>query len=221
MGVFVISQGGKRLLCMADEVAEEVVSVEVHVDGMTIRGAARREAAEEARRMAENAENVEDKYDAIWDVIAAHGAKLNVMQNELMELLPPKRRLAASGITTTVYYKKQKGTGRRLWYFDKPAGSQAMSQPISVLNAKGGTCTCTETVPVSVAKGVECKGTCTCTGGCTKTTKTHPQWDVTGEPQDWAVNPDTESGSYLIHLKQLYTATCPACTGTCTCTGII
>merc|ERR1712129_64550 len=51
--VFVISQGGKRSLCMADEGEEEVVSVEVHVDGMTVRGAARREAADKRRAMLE------------------------------------------------------------------------------------------------------------------------------------------------------------------------
>merc|ERR1712129_567579 len=206
MGVFVISQGGKRLLCMADEVAEEVVSVEVHVDGMTIRGAARREAAEEARRMAENDVNVEDNYDAIWDVIAAHGAKLNVMQNELMELLPPKRRLPASvaaspivmGTTTYVYSFRRNGKGQDFWYFDKPDKCRNMPYLSDVLSAKPGTCTCTQ----------QC------------TTTTPPTWEATGQKEEWPVS-EFDVSSYSFHKKQLYTATCPACTsGTPALTGI-
>lgn len=125
---FVISQGGKRSLCMADEGEEEVVSVEVHVDGMTVRGAARREAVEEARRMAENDVNVEEDYDAIWNIIENHAAQLNVMQNELMDLLPPKRRLMhsaaakttviATGATATVYHSKRDGHTDK--YFNTP-----------------------------------------------------------------------------------------------------
>merc|ERR1712129_469601 len=84
--VFVISQGGKRSLCMADEgEEEEVVSVEVHVDGMTIRGAARREAPER-RVMTEEGDKRQDENVAIWDVIDSHVHKLNAMAEELINL---------------------------------------------------------------------------------------------------------------------------------------
>merc|ERR1712129_458767 len=151
----------------------------------------------------------EDDNDTIWDVIEAHAAKFNAMADELLDLLPQKRRLSGGKITPPasvwIYIYQEAGRSEKLFYANKEdydKNQNAIKNLDELCEHWTKQCFNYKCKPGSV---FDCH-----------LTKIFPIWEKKGDAVPIDVSKGKAAAGTPVGTKQEYTWRCdPTCQGIC------